>query len=188
MNSSRRLVLTLPLCALLATACGQEPQAGAADESSRASEGHQSSIQIVDFAGLEPAIEAGRGEGLLLNFWAIWCAPCVAEMPELVEVAHEFSGEGGRVIGVSYDLMVPGADSSTIEATMRKFLESRELDIPVLVYDEVDYEAINERFDLPGEVPVTLAIDKTGAIVDRQEGKADKARFREMMRKALGQS
>jgi hypothetical protein len=38
---------------------------------------------------------------------------------------------------------------------------------------------------LPGEVPVTLAIDRTGNIVDRQEGQADKRRFAEMMERAL---
>lgn len=176
-----RLALALPLFALPACDSSGEAEAQSSGESYVSP-----SISIVDFAGLEPALEAGRGEGMLLNFWAIWCAPCVAEMPELVEVAHEYRERGGRVIGVSYDLMIPGADASTIETTMREFLDGRRLDIPVLIYDDVDYSAINERFELPGEVPVTLAIDKNGVVVDRQEGKAGKQRFDEMMRKAMG--
>ena len=183
-TSNRRLALALSLLTLLACDSSQESSSGAG---SGVESAVSPSIQFVDFAGLGPALAKERGDGQLVNFWAIWCAPCVAEMPELVEVAHEFRDQGGTVVGISYDIMVPGADASTIEPTMRSFLEGRKIDIPVLIYDDVDYEAINEAYGLPGEIPVTLAIDKTGKIVDRQHGQAGKERFREMMRKALGQ-
>ena len=48
-----------------------------------------------------------------------------------------------------------------------------------------NYDAINERFGLPGPISVTLAIDRNGAIVDRHEEQAGKARFAAMMQKAL---
>jgi thiol-disulfide isomerase/thioredoxin len=143
-------------------------------------------VRIVDFGGLKAAIPEHNGEGMLLNFWAIWCGPCVAELPELLEVAHEFHDQGGRVLGVSYDLMIPGADSATIETTVREFLEGRDHHLPTVIYDADDYNAIDEYFELPGPVPYTLAIDKAGNIVDRQEGSASKARFTEMMVAALG--
>tara|TARA_R110002126_G_scaffold12416_20_gene54086 strand:- start:6057 stop:6608 length:552 start_codon:yes stop_codon:yes gene_type:complete len=144
-------------------------------------------VQVVDLEGLKAAIPAHNDQGMLLNFWAIWCGPCVAELPELLEVAHEFEGQGGRVLGVSYDLMVPGSDPATIETTVREFLEGRGHHFPTVIYDADDYDAIDAHFDLPGPVPITLAIDKDGNIVDRQNGSASKARFQEMMRKALGQ-
>ena len=90
------------------------------------------------------------------------------------------------VIGVSYDLMVPGDTAESLLPKMRAFMERRDVDIPVWIYDADDYEQINNRFELPGEVPVTLAIDREGKIVDREEGPASEARFDEMMRKALG--
>jgi len=62
---------------------------------------------------------------------------------------------------------------------------SRKIDAPVLIFDGESYDAINARFELPGEVPVTLAIDHNGKIVDRQDGQADKARLAEMMERAL---
>jgi thiol-disulfide isomerase/thioredoxin len=177
-----RLVGGLSLLALVSCSAGDEraAQAGVGDEAA------VSMIEIVDFDGLEAALPELRGEGLLLNFWAIWCAPCVEELPELVEVAHAYRERGGRVVGISYDLMVAGADETAIVDTMRKFLERRELDLPVLIYDEADEEAINARFDLPGGLPITLAIDRSGSIVDRQDGQAGQARFEEMMRRALG--
>lgn len=183
-----RLVAGLGLLALLSCSAGEESavDAGAGDEAISATDASPSPIEIVDFDGLEARLPELRGEGMLLNFWAIWCAPCVEELPELVEVAHEYRERGGRVVGISYDLMVAGSDPTTIEAKMRKFLDRQGLDIPVLIYDEDDEDSINERFDLPGGLPVTLAIDEDGQIVDRQDGQAGKARFDEMMRKALG--
>ncbi|MBL6721757.1 MAG: TlpA family protein disulfide reductase [Planctomycetes bacterium] len=144
-------------------------------------------IEVADLAGVEAALERRRGQGFLLNFWAIWCGPCVEELPELLEVAHEARPEGGGVLGVSYDLMVAGADLEGMPATMARFLEKKRLPMEVLLFDADDYEGINARFSLPGEVPVTLAIDASGSIVDRQEGKAGRERFAEMMRRALGE-
>ena len=90
------------------------------------------------------------------------------------------------MVGLSYDLMVAGADATTIEDELRVFLDKRGLDYPILVYDEDDYELIEARYDVGGEIPVTLAIDAQGRIVDRQRGRASRDRFDEMMRKALG--
>jgi thiol-disulfide isomerase/thioredoxin len=145
------------------------------------------SIEVADLDGVEAALARRSGRGFLLNFWAIWCGPCVEELPELLEAAHEVQPEGGGVIGISYDLMVAGADLEGMPATMARFLEKKRLPMEVLLFDADDYEGINARFDLPGEVPVTLAIDASGAIVDRQEGKAGRERFVEMMRRALGE-
>jgi len=55
----------------------------------------------------------------------------------------------------------------------------------VFIFESDGYDAINARFELPGEVPVTLAIDRRGKIVDRQEGSGDKRRWAEMMERAL---
>ncbi|MCP3916269.1 MAG: TlpA family protein disulfide reductase [bacterium] len=143
-------------------------------------------IEVVDFDGLVAAVSTHTGEGLLLNFWATWCAPCVVELPELLEVGEAYEAQGGRVLGVSYDLMVPVQGTEAIEDELRAFLTKKGFALPTLIYDELDYDSINAHYELPGEVPVTLAIDKDGNVVDRQEGSAGKARFEEMMRKALG--
>jgi len=143
-------------------------------------------IQVVDLKGLDAALASYRGQAVLLNFWAIWCQPCVAEMPELLEVAREYRGRGGVVLGVSYDLMVPGTSRDEVMKQMQAFVAQRKIDIPILIYDASDYDAINQRFGLPGPIPVTLALDRTGSIVDRQEEEAGKARFVSMMQKALG--
>jgi cytochrome c biogenesis protein CcmG, thiol:disulfide interchange protein DsbE len=143
-------------------------------------------IEIVDLKGVEAALEKQKGRPFLLNFWATWCPPCVAELPELVAVAHAYRTRGVDVLSVSYDLMVPNVDRATLVEKIRKFLGDRKLDLPTLIYDASDYDAINERLGLPGPVPVTLAFDKSGRVVDREVGQATKERFEAMMDAALG--
>jgi thiol-disulfide isomerase/thioredoxin len=178
------LRFVLALSALLGCGAGEERAAGGAPAGAAPG---AASIELVGFADLEPALAAARGQGMLLNFWAIWCQPCVAELPELLEVAHAYRERGGRVVGVSFDLMVPGADSAGIESRMRDFLAARGLDYPVLIYDDDDFAELEERYGVGGEIPVTLAIDASGAIVDRQIGKADRQRFEQLMLAALGE-
>jgi len=112
----------------------------------------------------------------------------VAELPEFLAVGREFAGKGGVVLTVSYDLMLPEVTRDAVLKQVREFAAGHHIDAPVYIYDGPDYDAINARFGLPGPVPATIAIDKDGAVVDRHAGKADKATFEALMRKALGLS
>lgn len=134
---------------------------------------------------LEAEIAKARGHGLLLNLWATWCAPCVAELPELLETERTYRSRGGEVLLLSCDLMVPGVTREDARSKVGEFVSRKKIDVPVLIFDADDYDAIDARFGLPGEIPVTLAFDRNGKIVDRQEGRADRARFAEMMDRAL---
>lgn len=165
--------------ALLAGACGGSGS-GAAGAASTAT------VEVVDFAKLEQVLASHRGHPLVLNLWATWCGPCVEELPELVEVAHAHEKRGVATLLVSYDLQIPKADPTTILPRVARFVEGRKYDLPVLVYDAPDQEAINERLKLPGHIPVTLAFDKDGREVDRCEGEADRARFEQLYGRALG--
>lgn len=143
-------------------------------------------VRIVDLKGLEAALAGYRGQAILLNFWAIWCEPCLAELPELLQVGREFRGSNAVVLTVSYDLMIPEVTPSGVLEQMRAFLAQKQLDMPVFIYDAPDYDAINARFALPGPVPATIAIDRTGTIVARHAGKGGRGQFIELMKKALG--
>lgn len=141
--------------------------------------------RVVTLEELQAALEQYRGRAVLLNFWATWCEPCVKELPDLAEVHEAFRNEGGIVVGVSYDLMVPGPTSESALKLVLEFAAGRELGFDNYVFDDEDYDRINAWLELPGPVPVTLAIDASGEIVDRQQGQAGRERFDEMMRAAL---
>jgi thiol-disulfide isomerase/thioredoxin len=135
---------------------------------------------------VEAALDGQRGQGCLLNVWATWCPPCVAELPELIEVARAYEARGGRVLGVSHDRMFAKVEQDAVAEMVRSFLRERDLPLPTVLLDEGAVERLDERFELPGFIPVTLAFDRDGKVVDRHEGEASRERFEEMMRKALG--
>jgi thiol-disulfide isomerase/thioredoxin len=130
------------------------------------------SIEVVDLAGVDAALARLKGRGVLLNFWAIWCLPCVEELPELMQTAREFQAQGGSVLLVSYDLMVPGPGRDAVRADVAKFAAGRHLDVPILIYDAPDFDAINARFDLPGSIPGDARL-RQGRQARRPPGRPD---------------
>ena len=92
-----------------------------------------------------------RGKVVVLNFWATWCAPCVEEMPSLVQLQQRFKGNGLSVLGVSIDV---DADA------YHKFLKDYKVDF-VTVRDP-DQKTAN----LYGTFkwPETYIIDRDGVV------------------------
>jgi len=136
-------------------------------------------IRVVDFAGLEAELESHRGKPLLVNFWAMWCAPCVAELPDLVAVAREFRQHGGVVLAVSRDLL-QGGSLGDVQRKLPGFLTRNGIDLPVLLYDDPDPFALQRNLGLDGRIPETLAIDAAGAVVDRHLGRATREQLEQL--------
>jgi cytochrome c biogenesis protein CcmG/thiol:disulfide interchange protein DsbE len=44
-----------------------------------------------------------KGQGIILNFWATWCAPCIREIPSLIELSKQYKSKGLKVVAVSVD-------------------------------------------------------------------------------------
>lgn len=62
-------------------------------------------MPLFEGVGLDSTdVRLGPGSGLtLVNLWATWCAPCIAEFPELQALHEEFSDDGLRVLGINVD-------------------------------------------------------------------------------------
>ena len=115
-----------------------------------------------DATGKNVALAAYRGRGVVLNLWATWCAPCVAEMPALNRLAGALRGTPITVLAVSMDLGGP--------ATVRRFYARHHIDaLPVLL--DPDGDAAH-ALGVQG-VPATFLIDRAGRIVARAEGAQD---------------
>ncbi len=98
-----------------------------------------------------------QGEVTLVNFWATWCPPCIAEMPSL---QHLYNDYGDKVNFV----FVTNEDRKTIQA----FLAKHEYKLPV--YQNLQsWPAQLEH----SSIPTTYVIDKKGAIVIDETGAAD---------------
>jgi thiol-disulfide isomerase/thioredoxin len=104
---------------------------------------------------------------VLINLWATWCAPCLAEMPELVKLQKEHGSRGLQVIGVTY----PNDRRSSVRSMVRKF----ELNYPVLF----GTPELLDAYQIGEILPVTIIVDRNGKIRDRILGIIEPEDFRE---------
>ena len=167
------LMVTVASLLLLATACSAGKAALNGDG--------QSVLPVVDLrgvdnkgAGLEPGVRAPdfalaypdgsrstladlRGQPVVVNFWATWCAPCRAEMPELVDAYQQHKDEGLVVIGVNEQ---EGEDEAV------KFMEEFGIDFPVVLDSRGDLASLYTARGLP----TTIFIDRDGNISEQWRG------------------
>jgi thiol-disulfide isomerase/thioredoxin len=117
----------------------------------------------------------------VLNVWAMWCVPCVAEMPDLRAIDDAFGSELA-IAGVTLDDMLPDAKS----AETAKFLDRHRIAFPNVYYTG-NADDLGERLRFSGEIPVTIVFDRKGKELWRHQGRLDRlktiARLRETLRK-----
>jgi thiol-disulfide isomerase/thioredoxin len=91
---SRRPALALGAALLLLPACGRAPTAEV-----RAAP----SFDLRDLDGGRATLASFKGKVVVLDFWATWCGPCLAELPEYVKFVEKNRGKAVEVIGVVFD-------------------------------------------------------------------------------------
>jgi thiol-disulfide isomerase/thioredoxin len=120
-----------------------------------------------------------RAKLRLVNVWATWCAPCVAEIPELRAIGEAFGPELA-IIGVSMDDMIPGAKRGQVSA----FLDRRKIAY-LNVYYRGNADDLSRDYHFDGEIPVTIAFDAAGREVWRHQGALKSAPVIAELRKLL---
>lgn len=115
-----------------------------------------------DDVGAERRLADYAGKGLIVNLWATWCVPCVAEMPELQELAHKVAGDGILVLPLS-------SDRGGAEVVRRFYATHRIAGLPVLL----DPRGEAGRAWGSRGLPTTLVIDRQGREQGRVEGAID---------------
>lgn len=103
-------------------------------------------------------ISTHRGSWVVVNFFAHWCPPCVAEQPELVRFAEEHKAAG--------DVQLVGVAFQDTDADVRAFFETNGGDWPVLVGDTA---SIPLAFGVT-KVPESYVISPEGQVVAKFEG------------------
>jgi thiol-disulfide isomerase/thioredoxin len=114
------------------------------------------------------------GKVILLNFWATWCPPCVAEIPDLVAVYQKYSTDGLVVVGVSMDTSPDGINPPT--SLVSNFAFSKGMYYPVLM-DRPSWWGIENGFGSIALIPTTFVIDRQNHICAKFVGSQSYATF-----------
>lgn len=120
-----------------------------------------------DLQGRPVSLDQLRGEVVLLNIWATWCAPCREEMPSMQRLHEQLGPKGLRVIAVSIDA-APGTAAASIQPGGDVAAFARELGLDFTVWHDPAGE-IQRTYRTTG-VPESFAIDRDGTIVKKVIG------------------
>jgi thiol-disulfide isomerase/thioredoxin len=104
---------------------------------------------------------------MLINFWATWCSPCKAELPDLITVSKEFEPLGLKVLGISIDR---GGDVDTL---VGNFVKEHNINYDVIIDDG----SLQKAFGNIRGVPTTFIVGKDGKIAESFVGARPKNFF-----------
>jgi thiol-disulfide isomerase/thioredoxin len=102
-------------------------------------------------------LEDFRGQVVLVDFWATWCPPCRAALPDLKELYAEYHDEGFEIIGLSLDQS---------QERLEKFLEREEMAWPQFFDGKVWESPLVDEYGVLA-IPTTFLLDREGKIVGR---------------------
>ena len=117
----------------------------------------------LEFGGLDGQrhrLSEWNGKLLLLNFWATWCAPCLKEIPLLVQTQRQLGTRGLQIVGIAMDDVEP----------VRQFQKQLGINYPVMVGGADIAEAMDRLGDQLGAFPFSVLIAPDGRVIGRQSG------------------
>ena len=123
------------------------------------------------------AFEQLRGKPLIVNFWARWCGPCRAEIPELSAAHDKYAGKGLVVIGIALD--------DKVEA-VRDFARAYEMRHTGLLAKEGGIALMQALGNARAVVPFTLVIDRKGEVIGSKLGAMNHAEIEAAASRLLG--
>jgi peroxiredoxin len=99
-----------------------------------------------------------KGKVVLLNFWATWCPPCRAEIPDFIEVYNSYKSEGFEIIGIALD------EDGWSKVT--PFIKEAKINYPIVLGSDKEVKLYG-GFE---SIPTSFIIDKNGYIAGIQNG------------------
>jgi thiol-disulfide isomerase/thioredoxin len=130
---------------------------------------------LKNLTGRSARLSDYKGKVVLINLWATWCAPCQAEMPELVKWQKEYKARGLQILGVTY----PDEPRTGVKRIVRKF----KLNYPVIFGTQEFLDA----YQIGEIMPVTVVVDRDGNIRERILGILEPEEFKEKVAPLLNQ-
>lgn len=140
-------------------------------------------LKLLDEAALAQLVANDTDDLVLINVWASWCGPCVAELPALVDTYRRFARRNFRLVTISID------EPEQIEAA-RELLKENFVAVENYLSAVADRDRFADTLDAAwaGPVPHTLLIAPGGNVVYRKNGPIEPLELRKAIVEVLGRT
>ncbi len=133
------------------------------------------SIPLFDLSGQQTSIGDWKGDILIVNFWAPWCAPCRREVPSLIKIHREYAQQGVRVLGIAFDG----------EPQVSRFAADYQINYPLFLGGNRT-AMYNAAFGNPsGSLPFTALLDRNQRILFQHNGELSAEQLLEQLEALL---
>ena len=115
-------------------------------------------FSTIDLDGKLISLQQYRGKVVLLDFWAVWCGPCIGEMPNVKKVYDTYKHQGFDIIGVSLDVD---------EARLRDYLKESDIQWRQIFSGQGWQSPVAKQYHIRG-IPAPWLIAKDGTLISRE--------------------
>ena len=122
-------------------------------------------MSFPDVQGQPQALAQWRGQVVVVNFWASWCAPCREEMPDFVALRTKHHPKGVEFVGIAIDNV----------ANVAQFLQKQPVNYPILIGEGAAHSLTRQLGNPSGALPYTVVFDRDGSIVLTHLGRLPRA-------------
>jgi thiol-disulfide isomerase/thioredoxin len=113
-------------------------------------------IKFTAVDGREVDLSKMRGKVVLIDFWATWCGPCVAELPNVLKAYKELHPKGFEIVGISLD-----SDKGKLES----FVKDKGMEWPQFFDGKGWKNEIAVNYDIHS-IPAMWLVDQKGMVID----------------------
>ena len=116
----------------------------------------KSQVKLLTLNDLDRRIAKGKDTTYVINFWATWCSPCVAELPNFEKLRVENLNKPVKIILISLDF------KSKLQKAVIPFVKKNNINAEVFLLNELDKQIYTQRIDKKwsGAIPATLFVNK----------------------------
>lgn len=112
-------------------------------------------FEVKSLEGKPLKLEDYKNKVVLIDFWATWCGPCIAELPNVKDAYEKHHGKGFEIIGISLDQS---------EEKLKEFIKSKEMPWPQYFDGKGWQNALAVKYGV-NSIPATYLLDREGKII-----------------------